>query len=52
MPVTWPWKRKIGYYTLVQKHTYQTVVDVFGNQTTEGKNKIKKNRKKRGKEKC
>ena len=35
MPVTWSWKRKIGYYTLVQKHAYQTVVDVFGNPTTE-----------------
>ncbi len=35
MPVTWSWKHKIGYYTLVQKHTYQTGVDVFGNPTTE-----------------
>lgn len=35
MPVTWSWKRKIGYYTLVQKHTHQTGVDVFGNPTTE-----------------
>ena len=35
MPVKWSWKRKIGYYTLVQKHTHQTGVDVFGNPTTE-----------------
>ena len=35
MPVKWSWKRKIGYYTLVQKHTHQTGVDIFGNPTTE-----------------
>lgn len=35
MPVTWSWKRKIGYYTQVQKHTHKTGVDIFGNETTE-----------------
>ena len=35
MPVKWSWKHKIGYYTLVQKHTRQIGVDVFGNPTIE-----------------
>ena len=35
MPVTWSWKRQLGYYTLVQKHTHQTGVDIFGNPTAE-----------------